>query len=412
VTLNDARKLRYGYVIAAVFALAVAGPTLGIIQNKLFRLGFFAFLAFSILPMFAGLALGVLERSGRKARVLPFYEAARLSLMAALGWQVVCLAANFDAVVVARIVYFLLMFLSLQRFSTALTEATLRRGLLAVCVILGLNLLLYRARWNPNSLAMQAALSVTFLYFYFASSRLRLAVPFFGLALLLFLGSRTAILACAMAAIVCFAIVGNLRIILPLVLLVVLAVLWGLSSTELADPDQTLEEVSQSEGALGQFVTKGKGKKFSDDPLNRKVLWENAIQKIKERPLFGVGAGRELDVTGEYRAHNAYFSGALQFGIPGVILYTGFYLFALLACVTHWHRTRHWAVLMTVFLLVYLFTSALTESSGLFSMGAPTNLAAVLLFFYAIKVPVGRMDPGRNSVPVQSSRGSSVGSPA
>jgi len=129
--------------------------------------------------------------------------------------------------------------------------------------------------------------------------------------------------------------------------------------------------------AVQEFFADKKQRDLREDPFDRSQMWRAGIEAIRKRPLVGLGLGNEHEATGKLRAHNAYLKLAIECGVPAAAVVVVFFLAMLqqsFAVLTRPHIAA--MAEATCFCLVYLFIYGFFESSGLFSLGTPTNLIA------------------------------------
>ena len=219
---------------------------------------------------------------------------------------------------------------------------------------------------------------------FLAAGRFQRLVPLsLLLVLIVICGSRTVHLSfCAAAT---SALLVRNRLLDWRLLVVTLCFGFPISWIFVSNSAELLTYFLESESFVGRYVLKGKMlEDVYDDPLNRKYIWELAVSGIRANPWFGYGAGQEYEVTGEMRAHSAYLTLALQFGIPAALIWVLFYGTAFVHLMVEYRRTSASLELFGIFLITYMFASGFFESSGLGSLISPNNLVALAIVFRSI----------------------------
>lgn len=123
----------------------------------------------------------------------------------------------------------------------------------------------------------------------------------------------------------------------------------------------------------------------------RPELWNIALEKIKNSPIFGYGFGAETNFyidslkTVFREPHNIHLSILYFTGISGFILWTGMHLLALYTCIQNKNKPLF---ILASCLIIYGITAGMTEGGGLlprpkehwFITWIPLALVAALIF--------------------------------
>ncbi len=360
----------------------------------------------------AAFVILLLVVQGREARLrtgAPRVAVLVIFLGLALCSTFVPLVRSMDNLTLLRTLYLPVFILGLAFVFTRVRSTDLRLGLLLYSGCDLLILLFTWDQWKPNALASRSVVDCTVFLFLSTGKFQRIGPLSLLLVLIVICGSRTVHLSFCAATIIVLLVRNRLldwRILaVTLCFGSVVSLILVSNSSELlnyflesdsvvslilvSNSSELLNYFLESESLVGKYLLKGKRpEEVFEDPLNRKFIWELAVSGIRANPWVGYGAGQENRVTGELRAHSAYLTLALQFGIPAASFWVLFYCTAFFHLMVEYGRTSASLALFGIFLIAYMLVSGIFESSGLGSLIAPNNLVALAIVFRFISLEV------------------------
>ncbi len=338
----------------------------------------------------AAFVILLLVVQGREARLrtgAPRVAVLVIFLGLALCSTFVPLVRSMDNLTLLRTLYLPVFILGLAFVFTRVRSTDLRLGLLLYSGCDLLILLFTWDQWKPNALASRSVVDCTVFLFLSTGKFQRIGPLSLLLVLIVICGSRTVHLSFCAATIIVL-LVRN-RLLDWRILAVTLCFGSVVSLILVSNSSELLNYFLESESLVGKYLLKGKRpEEVFEDPLNRKFIWELAVSGIRANPWVGYGAGQENRVTGELRAHSAYLTLALQFGIPAASFWVLFYCTAFFHLMVEYGRTSASLALFGIFLIAYMLVSGIFESSGLGSLIAPNNLVALAIVFRFISLEV------------------------
>mgnify|MGYP002623086260 CR=1 FL=1 len=336
-------------------------------------------IAIDALLTIGSLALMLVVTDGRRPTSAEKRKALTPFAVAALLAVAIATLFNASAPALIRLGVLAAFYVLVPMSIIRVRQASILAGIVVYGIVESLLVILFREEFNPNAAAQRVIVALCVLGYCIGPWWIRYLSPAAATVWAIGLESRTALAAGWIAFFyVEFVRTKSMRVLgkQPILFLTIIGVVLAIVRTA------GMEYLTyESPPVVQEFFRDKQERDLNEDPFDRQQMWQAGWRAVYQRPWVGVGLGNELLATGEMRAHSAYLKLAIESGIPSAIVVVIFFLFMLHVSFRRLLQSpMDPLVQLTCFCLIYLLVSAFFESSGMFSIGTPTNLIAYLGF--------------------------------